>query len=151
MSWRERSAWISLVSTCVVFGAYFWHVVELMRHETVIARPALVGFLVAGVVVVVINSALHVAAALALGIERADERDAAIDARATRVAYTSLVGTLFFAFATIALLGAIQAPSAEGKVLLPTFTTVTQFVLFMCVGCEVLRYALLIVGYRRGG
>lgn len=151
MSWRERSAWISLVSTSVVFGAYFWHVLGLMRHETVIARPALVAFLIAGVVVVAINALLRVVTALALGVERADERDAAIDARATRVAYTSLVGTLFFAFATIALLGALQTPSAEGKVLLPTFTTATQFVLFMCVLCEVLRYALLIVGYRRGG
>ena len=150
MSWRERSAWISLISTCAVFGVYFWYVADLMRHDTVIARPALVAFLVAGVVVVAVNAGLQAISALALGIERADERDAAIDARATRVAYTSLVGTLFFAFATIAFLGAIQTPSAEGKVLLPTFTTVTQFVLLMCVGCEILRSALLIVGYRRG-
>lgn len=151
MSWRERSAWISLLSTSGVFGVYFWHVADLMRQDTVVARPALVAFLLAGVVVVAINAALHAISAFALGIQRSDERDAAIDARATRVAYTSLVGTLFFAFATIALLGAIQTPSAEGKVLLPTFTTATQFVLFMCVACEVLRYALLIIGYRRGG
>lgn len=150
MSWRERSAWISLVSTCAVFGVYFWHVADLMRHETVVARPALVAFLIAGVVVVAINAGLHAVSAFALGMQRPDERDAAIDARATRVAYASLVGTLFTAFAAIALLGTIQTPSIEGKVLLPTFTTATQFVLFLCVACEVLRYALLIVGYRRG-
>ncbi|MBS0321773.1 MAG: hypothetical protein JSR18_14610 [Proteobacteria bacterium] len=151
MAWRERSAWISLVSTCLIFGIYFWHSAGALHDEVVRARPFLVNFLVAAVAATLINGGLHVVSAITGGIQRADERDAALEARAFRIAYGFLLGTLLCAFSFVALLGAIQSPSAAGTVLLPTFTAATQFALLVCVAAELLRNGMLIAGYRRGG
>ncbi len=150
MSWRERSAWISLLSTVVIFAVYFWWVAGQFGAEVTRARPLLLAFLAAGIIYSVIVIALQLASGLVFGLQAADERDNAIAAKAARIAYYFLLTCIYTGFTGIALLAAIQAPSAQGTVLLPTFSFVTQAVLFLCISAEVLRCTVTVVCYRRG-
>ena len=148
MAWRERSAWICLVSTCVIFGAYFRFVVQTFASGDAVARPTLVAFLLACVVLAAVTAGVHVVSALVFGVQKADERDARIEARAVRVAYYFLIGCAFTAIACMAVLGAVQAPSPHGTIRVPGFSVTLQAVLFACVVAEVLRWMVQVICYR---
>ena len=148
MSWRERSAWICLVSTCAIFGVYFRFVLQTFTSSDAVARPVLVAFLLACVVLAVVTGGVHIVAALVFGVDKADERDTKIEATAVRVAYYFLIGCVFTAIACLALLGAVQAPSPEGKIWVPGFSLASQAVLLVFVVAEVLRYGVQVMFYR---
>jgi hypothetical protein len=149
MGWRERSAWICLVSTCVIFGVYFWFVARTFAHGQAVAQPVLVAFLVACVAFAIVVGSVHALSALLFGMQRADERDAAINASALRVAYYFLIACIFTAFPVVALLGALQPAAPDGRIWVPGFSITSQVVLFCCVAAEALRFAVQVVAYRR--
>jgi hypothetical protein len=137
MSFREKSAWISLVSMSGIYGLYFWSVIRA-GHAGAQAGGfgGLLGTIIALVVVQVV---LTVAVAIFTPNEAQaprDERDKLIELRAMRVAYAGLATSVALA----CFFGAFNPPIIFN----------TNSLLFILVTAELLRSACQIIQYRRG-
>jgi hypothetical protein len=135
MSFREKLAWISLLSLSSVSGVYFWSA----RHGQ--PQPgALLGNLLGTVIVLtVLQTVLTIAVAIFKPKEAQaprDEREKLIDLKATRTAYSALAT----AIALACFFGAFTPPIIFN----------TNALLFVLVTAEVLRSICQIVQYRRG-
>ncbi len=136
MSFREKSAWISILSISVIYGFYFWSVIH--------AGPKAGGFHFGGllmtvIALVVLEVVLHIAAAIFNPKEAQaprDERDKLIELRSMRVAYSGLATGIAFA----CFFGAFTPPIIFN----------TNALLFILVTAEILRYACQVIQYRRG-
>jgi hypothetical protein len=138
MSFREKSAWISFLSIFVIFGIYFWHVLEVEAGR---ADPHATGrlFFTLLIVLVVVEVVLHVLVAAQSPKEARtpkDERERLIDLKATRIAFFVLLIGALLAIATIHH-GADRVELAH-------------CVLFAVVVAELVRFGGQIVFYRRG-
>jgi uncharacterized membrane protein len=135
MSFREKMAWISVGSMLVIFGVYFWSVVQRGPHGGV-----QFGALLASVIaLVIVQVALIVVVAIfAPGEAQAprDERDRLIALRATRMAYAGLAT------------GVVCASFLSG--FSPAFVYNANGLLFILLTAEILRGASEIVQYRLG-
>jgi len=136
MSFREKSAWISVLSMSGIYGFYFWSVIH--------AGPKAGGFHFGGllqtiIALVVLQVALTIAVAIFTPKEAKaprDERDKLIELRAMRVAYSGLAT----AVALACFFGAFNPPIVFNA----------NSLLFILVTAEILRSARQIVQYRRG-
>lgn len=136
MSFREKSAWISMLSMSGIYGFYFWSVVH--------AGPQAGGFHFGGlletiIALVVVQIVLTVAVAIFKPSEAKaprDERDKLIELRAMRVAYAGLATSIALA----CFFGAFNPPILFN----------TNALLFILVTAEIMRSACQIVQYRRG-
>jgi hypothetical protein len=136
MSFREKSAWISVLSMSGIYGFYFWSVIH--------AGPKAGGFHFGGllqtiIALVVLQVALTIAVAIFTPKEAKaprDERDKLIELRAMRVAYSGLAT----AVALACFFGAFNPPIVFNA----------NSLLFILVTAEILRSACQIVQYRRG-
>jgi hypothetical protein len=136
MSFREKSAWISLLLILVVFGPYFWLVARSFSGQTHVHGGT--QFLLI-LVFVVLEIVLHVAiAAQSPRDARApkDEREDLIDLKATRTAFYVLLGGTLISIFTLHF--PVNA------------WTLAQFVLFSVVVAELVKFASQIVFFRRG-
>lgn len=135
-SFEEKSVWIQLVGLVVGLGGYLI-VAGLMLSKGVGALPTFVPvFAVAIILVVAINIAGHVVAAIVSRTDEADERDRLIGCRADgRSSWILGVGVI----------GAIMALilSVDG-------VWVAPLLLLSLFGSEVAKDVLQIVYYRRG-
>jgi hypothetical protein len=135
MSFREKSAWISMLSMLAIYGFYFWSVMH--------AGPQPGGFHFGGlletiIALVVVQVVLTVAVAIFTPREAKaprDEREKLIELRATRVAYSGLATSVALA----CFFGAFDPPILFN----------TNALLFILVTAEILRSACQIVQYRR--
>jgi hypothetical protein len=114
MSFREKSAWISIVAIVLVYGFYG---LRLLNHEP--TRLGVVAMLIGSIMLtIVISVAGHVA--VARRSEKPDERDHLIDARSTRFGYHAMAvgvwGLIFLALAGPSL--ALLAYAALGAFVL---------------------------------
>src|SRR5262245_23014159 len=136
MSFREKSAWISVVLIVLVFGPYFWLVGRSFAgtgHVHVGTQFALI------LLFVVLEIVLHIAVAIQSPRDAeapSDERDNLIDLRATRVAFYVLFGGALVSIFTL------HFPV--------NVWTLSQFVLFSIVVAELVKFSSQIVFYRRG-
>lgn len=138
MSFREKSAWISALSILGVFIPFFWNSYRQFTgavdsHTAVSTAFGLLALFV------VLEIVLHVAIALQSPREARspkDERERAIELRATFVAFQVLV--------VGALLGvwSIHLTSRAW--------VIQQVVLFAVVAAELVKFTLQIVLFRRG-
>jgi hypothetical protein len=136
MSFREKSAWISVISMSGIYGFYFWSVFH--------ATPKLGSFYFGGlletiIALVVVQVVLSIAVAIFAPKEAQaprDERDKLIELRAMRVAYAGLATSVGLA----CFFGAFNPPIVFN----------TNALLFILVTAEILRFAYQIVQYRRG-
>lgn len=136
MSFREKSAWISLLSMAGIYGFYFWSVIHAGSHSSGFHFGGLLGTIIALVVVqVVLTVAVAISAPTEAKAPR-DERDKLIELRAMRVAYAGLATGIAFA----CFFGAFSPPIAFN----------TNSLLFILVTAEIMRSACQIVQYRRG-
>jgi hypothetical protein len=136
MSFREKTAWISLLSMSGIYGFYFWSVVRAGHQAGAFPIGGLLGTVVALVIVqVVLNIAVAIFAPREAKAPR-DERDRLIELRATRVAYAGLATSVALA----CLFGAFTPPIVFN----------TNALLFLLVTAEVLRSACQVIQYRRG-
>jgi hypothetical protein len=127
MSFREKSAWISLLSMAGIYGVYFWSVI---RHGGGSLFGGLLGTIIAVVAVqVVLTVAVSVWKPTDANAPR-DERDKLIELRSTRVAYAGLA-------TGIAIACFFEGSSANA-------------LLFILVTAEIVRSGSQIVQYRRG-
>jgi hypothetical protein len=100
LSFREKSLWISLLSTVAVYVYYFWRALAVGDRD-----PARAGMLFAMVVVLLIAVQVvgHVALAVHRRPEREDERDRRIATLAARNGYYVLMTGVWFGLGVAAL------------------------------------------------
>lgn len=136
MSFREKSAWISLLSMAGIYGFYFWSVIHARPQASGFHFGALLGTIIALVVVqIVLTIAVAIFAPTEAKAPR-DERDKLIELRAMRVAYAALATSIAFA----CFFGAFNPPIVFN----------TNALLFILVAAEIMRSGWQIVQYRRG-
>jgi hypothetical protein len=135
MSFREKSAWISLLSMAVIYGLYFRSVIQA-GPKADFHFGGLLGTIIALVVVQVVVYIVVAIFAPTDADAPPDERDKLIELRATRVAYSGLATGIAFA----CFFGAFTPPIIFN----------TNSLLFILVTAEILRSACQIVQYRRG-
>jgi uncharacterized membrane protein len=136
MSFREKSAWISLLSMILIYGSYFWSASYSTTHSGAVRFGGLLGTVVLLVVVqIILTIAVAIFAPKDAKAPR-DERDRLIDLRATRFAYAALATSVAFA----CFFGAFNPPIIFN----------TNALLFLLVLAEMLRSGCQIVQYRRG-
>lgn len=133
LSFREKSLWVTLVSTIAIYGYYFVRVLQIGDGNPVHAGVVFVGTVI---VLIVTQAVTHAALALHKRPERADERDARIALVSTRNAYYVLAAGVWCALSICAM---------------PVSTFwVAQAGLLALVVAEVVRCATQLVLYRRG-
>jgi len=136
MSFREKSAWISMLSMAGICGSYLWSVVHTGPHPGGFQVGGLLETIIALVVVqVVLTAAVAIVTPKEAKAPR-DERDKLIELRSMRVAYSGLATAVAFA----CFFGAIDPPIVFN----------TNALLFILVTSEILRSASQVVQYRRG-
>jgi hypothetical protein len=134
MSFREKSAWISVLSMAGIYGFYFWSVIHGGSRSG--SFGGLLGTIIALVVVqIVLTVAVAILAPSDAQAPR-DERDRLIELRAMRVAYAGLATGIAFA----CFFGSFNPPVVFN----------TNALLFILVTAEILRSACQIIQYRRG-
>src|SRR5580658_6212964 len=96
MSFREKSAWISILSMSGIYGFYFWSVIHA-GPQTGFRFGGLLETIIALVVVQIVLTV--VVAVFSPGDAKAprDERDKLIELRAVRVAYAGLATSVALA------------------------------------------------------
>ena len=136
MSFREKSAWISLLSMSGIYALYF---LSLSHPEPPTAGPRFGGLLGTIIALVVVQTVLTIAAAIFSPKEAKaplDERERLIDLRATRFAYAALASSV----ACACFFGGFNPPIVFSA----------NALLFILVLTEILRSGCRIVQYRRG-
>jgi hypothetical protein len=136
MSFREKSAWISLLSISGIYGLYFWSVIHSGPQAAGFHFGGLLGTIIALVVVQIV---LTVAVAIFTHREAKaprDERDKLIELRAMRFAYAGLSTGV----AVACFFGAFDPPLVFDR----------NALLFILVTAEIMRSTCQIVQYRRG-
>jgi hypothetical protein len=135
MPFREKSAWISLVSMSGIYGIYFWSVIHAGPQAGGFRFGSLLETIIALVVVQIV---LTVAVAIFSPKEAKaprDEREKLIELKAARVAYSGLATSIVFA----CFFGALDPPIVFN----------TNALLFVLVTAELLRSGSQIIQYRR--
>ncbi len=142
MSFRETSAWISLISLLGVFGFYFT-VVGRSLEADVMPPPAFLGEYTAAVILlVIVQVALHIIAAIVTrasggDMETArDERERLIELKSNRFGYFILLS------GTVMVAGAIGLGA-------PGYWTANALVLSVALA-ELVRFGAQVVYYRMG-
>lgn len=136
MSFREKSAWISMLSMSGIYGLYFWSVIHAGPQA---GRFHFGGLLETIIALVVVQIVLTIAVAIFKPAEAKaprDERDKLIELRAMRVAYSGLATGIALA----CFFGAFDPPIVFN----------TNALLFILVTAEIMRSACQIIQYRRG-
>ena len=129
MSFREKTAWTSLLSVSGIYGLYFWSVMHRGHF----------GLLEAIIAVAVVQAALTIAVAILTPKEAKaprDEREKMIDLKATQFAYAVLASSVALA----CFFGAFKPPIVFS----------TNAWLLVLVAAEILRSGCQVVQYRRG-
>jgi hypothetical protein len=136
MSFREKSAWISVISMAAIYGYYFWSV---LRAGPQLGSFHFAGLLATVIALIVVQIVLTIAVAIASPRDAKaprDEREKLIELRATRVAYAGLAGSVAMA----CFFGALDPPIVFN----------TNSLLILLVTAELLRSGCQIIQYRRG-
>lgn len=142
MPFREKTAWVSLITTVGVWGAYFWTIGHgLLERRSLDGLPAsTVGLFVGGtVLIVIVQIILAITVAVASGKQAdtpMDERERLIDLKAARAGFYVLNGAVF---CTSALWMAKASP-----------LVMANGILLSMVIAEVVNSGGKIIGYRRG-
>jgi cytochrome b561 len=139
MSFREKSAWISLVSLVLVFGAYFPYI-GMVLTET---RYRFALFLVMVGVFIIAEVVLHLVIATQSPRDARtpkDEREQLIELKATRTAFYVLLVSAFGSIGTVHL----RLRNQNDHLWL-----MMQAILFSIVCAEAVKFARQIVLYRR--
>ncbi len=135
MSFREKSAWVSLLSVFGIYAFYFWSVWRTPHPSSFRFGGLLATIIALAIVQTVLTIAVAVSAPKEAKAPR-DEREKLIDLKATRFAYGALAGSV----ACACFFGGFNPPIIFN----------TNALLFILVVAEVLRSGCQIVQYRRG-
>lgn len=143
MSFREKSAWICLVSTVAVFAPYFGYVFKLFAKGENTVAVYVVAFVGAVICQIMINIVAQSWVAIRTKQEPKDERDVAVEAKAYRNAYLVLIGLAW----TVVF---VPPPALVSMSKLSTPLFMGQLLLLCFIVAEATKYLTLVVCYRRG-
>ncbi len=153
MSFTEKSAWISFVSTLCIFGYYFIQVIGLSGLPAKEASEAAIRLLAYTIVLsVIVETVFHamLAATNRKAAEMgADERDSVIQWKANQVGYTILVVGVMIVIGRL-LIVELNPSFADqnSSINIPMLTA--HILMFSFVLSEVARFGSQIFYYRRG-
>lgn len=148
MSWRERSALVSLAAVSVVFGIYFASVFGLVRQGQLEAGAVIFLMIGAVVVLVVIEIVFHILISIPAGQPPRDERDKLIAAKAGRNSGLVLgVGVVLTM--TAILISELQGTTSHSAVLM-TPLVISQILVLLLVIAQAVEYLGQLYYYRRG-
>jgi uncharacterized membrane protein (DUF485 family) len=137
MSFREKSAWICLITTLAIFVPYFVYVFRLVAQPD-FAAGGIAGALVAALVLqTVLIVAAHVAIAVRARGCRPDERDVAIEARSVQGAYYVLAVLVYGGVLPLMMWGSAYSVAFVSQLLLLSF-----------IAAETTKYLGQVIRYR---
>lgn len=148
MSFREKTAWVGLVSTLVVFVPYFVYVFGLASRSELDAGPVAGAFVALVIFSIVLGIVSGIVVAVTSKQEPKDERDAAIESRAYRYAYFVLATLCFTAVGLVSVAALLRPALPDGRLLAPML--IAQVFLFCFVAAESTKYLTQALSYRRG-
>ena len=139
MSFQEKSIWISLGLTLLIFGSYFSTAFTVFQDPEV-SNSTLTGLFIGAIILVVIiqivlQSALAIAHRKEAGIGN-DERDNLIELKATRISHFILV---FGVWATGLAMFLLLSP-----------VVMANIIMFFFILSEIVSYCMRLIYYRRG-
>jgi uncharacterized membrane protein len=153
MSFKEKSIWISLISTISVFAYYFYNVAMLVGVEEQLARQISLSLGSQSVFLVVVIEVVFQGLLAASNHRDAklgnDERDKAIENKASHVAYMVLIVGVCLTLGRLVVLESYPSINEQHSSLqIPLLTA--HILLFSLILAEVTRFALQLFYYRRG-
>jgi len=151
MSFREKSIWISLVSTLLIFGDYFLNIISLSSLPADAAKAATLGlslralFLI--IIVEIVCQAMLAASNRKAAELGADERDKLFEYKGNNFGYTVLVIGVFITLGRIVFLE-INPEIIEQSTLLNIPLLTAHILLFSFIFSEVVRFSAQLYYYR---
>ena len=144
MSYREKSTWVLLVSTLLVFIPYFvWFMFDLNRSIATFGVSFSITIVLSGI----LNIGGHVFLLWRNPEERQDERDFQIEYRSLKAAYFTHGISMFLSIGWILAIAIAQSypdsPFRRPVVICHVF-------MFCFILAEIVRYARSVALYRRG-
>ena len=154
MPFREKTAWVSFVTTLVVWGYYFIAVLRTLRTGAP-DGGRLLGLLIACIAILVV---LHIAAAIFLAITSPSDSDAPADER-ERMFGLKALRAAFYTLNSLALVVAFSSPvlAVIGPRLFPadpltgTVIVIASAIALAIVLAELVRTGSEIFYFRRAG
>ncbi len=144
-SYKEKSILISLMAVAGVYGAYFIDLLSDPSEHTLSAMLAsMIGIVV---MLVVVHIVFHIVISLDDVSEADDERDKAVNRKASVSGYNILFIAVLTITGRVVVVGA-WGESAE--VAVPTLFEIANLLLAGLVVSEVIYYAAQLYFYRRG-
>jgi hypothetical protein len=144
-SYKEKSILISLLAVAGIYGAYFYDVLSGDVDTTLEAMLAsIIGIVIA---LVVVHIAYHIVISLDDVSEEEDERDRAVNRRASVFGYNVLFVVVLMVTSRIVILGSW---AEEGGGAAPSGFEIANLLLAGLVLSEVVYYATQLFFYRRG-
>ena len=148
LSFREMSAWITLLALLGVYIPYFLHVLHLADRGE-LSLPAVINLFLSAVFLQVFLTVIaHVVISLVMRHEGKDERDQAVEARAFRNGYFAFTGAISITAIWMLLFSTSQKSTAQSAWL--SVAAISQVLLFCFVLAEVTKYLTHLIFYRRG-
>lgn len=151
MSFREKSIWISLVSTILIFGDYFLNLLSLSGLPVDVAKSAALGLFLRSIFLIIVVEivfqgmlALSNRKAAELG---ADERDKLFEYKGNNIGYTILVIGVFITLGRIVFIELNPEFIQDSGLLNIPFLT-AHILLFSFILSEVVRFSGQLYYYR---
>jgi hypothetical protein len=152
MSFREKSIWISLISTLLIFGDYFLNVIALANLSEAVAKTTALELSIRAIVLIIIVEIIF-QTVLALNNHKAanlgaDERDKLFEYKGNNFGYTVLVIGVLLTLGRMVSLEISPEFIEQFKVLNIPFLT-AHILLFSFILSEVVRFSAQLYYYRR--
>tara|TARA_B110000908_G_C9998531_1_gene333104 strand:- start:76 stop:540 length:465 start_codon:yes stop_codon:yes gene_type:complete len=152
MSFREKSIWISLISTLLIFGDYFLNVIALANLSEAVAKTTALELSIRAFVLIIIVEIIF-QTVLALNNHKAanlgaDERDKLFEYKGNNFGYTVLVIGVLLTLGRMVSLEISPEFIEQFKVLNIPFLT-AHILLFSFILSEVVRFSAQLYYYRR--
>ena len=153
MSFREKSIWISLISTLLIFGDYFLNIISLGGLPDEAGKAAALGLSLRATFLIIIVEVIF-QGMLAVGNRKAaelgaDERDKLFEFKGNNFGYTLLVIGVFITLGMIVILELNPEFIAQFSVLkIPLLTA--HILLFSFILSEIVRFSTQLYFYRSG-
>lgn len=139
MTHHEKTIWVSLVSTVIIFGTYFFQAFSIMNDPERPDQTLIMYFIIAVVIAVAIQITTQIFFALTdrkAAEAGMDERDKCIDLKTNRISYYVLVFGIWIGVGT-------QALESNATLLI-------NILMLSFVVAELVTYISKLVIYRRG-
>ena len=151
MSFREKSIWISLISTLIVFGDYFFNVISFVGMPEELAKTITLELSIRALFLIILIEIIFQGLLAASNHKAAkfgaDERDKLFEYKGNNIGYAVLAIGVFLTLASIVVLEINPSFIEQFKVMkTPLFTA--HILLFSFIFSELIRFSSQLYYYR---